>query len=279
MEISSFLEPGAAENLEQKRVRLFEILKNLNRVLVCFSGGVDSSYVCYAALKALGRDNVLAATAVSPSLSEESRQEISAWILFTGVRHEWIETAEFNNPAYLANNADRCYFCKTELYAAVMPLARGRNLTVIDGSNFSDLQEHRPGYLAARQNNVLHPLEEAGLSKPEIVELARHSGLPNWNRPASPCLSSRIPHGQAVTREALEKVDQAERIIKSFGLRVVRVRHLAFDTAKIETSSEEMPALEKKRQEIIRRFSELGFTRVAFGLYPATAEAALDAPQ
>lgn len=226
--------------LREKQDRLLEILRSLGRVLVAYSGGTDSAYLAWAAAEALGGD-AIAVTADSPSIPESHKRDAIDFAKQFGIRHEMIPTAEFESEAYAANNPDRCFHCKDELFSRMEELARAYpDHVIVYGVNKDDLGDYRPGQNAARLHQVKAPLVEAGLTKAEIRELSRLAGLPTWDRPAAACLSSRIPYGTRVTPERIRKVELAEEYVKELGFRQFRVRYQD-ETARIELSRDEMP--------------------------------------
>ena len=216
--------PGADE-IGDKIERLNEILLRLESVVICFSGGIDSALLLCAAHQALG-DRALGLTAVSPSLPPGEREESAAVARALGARHEFIESHEIDDPNYAANGPDRCFHCKTELYSLTTAEARRRGFAAVaSGIIVDDLGDYRPGIDAARKNGVHFPLAEAGMTKSDVRAAAARLGITIWNKPASACLSSRIPYGTSVTRERLARVGGLEADLKALGFRQVRVRY------------------------------------------------------
>ncbi len=251
----------------RKSRRLQEILAGYESVLVAFSGGVDSAYLAIAAQQALG-SRALAVTADSPSYPENHRKLALSIVGSFGFNHELIQTEELERPEYRANPANRCYYCKDELYGQLKKLAAERGLAVvIDGNNADDRGDYRPGRQAAREHGVRSPLDEADLTKEEIRVLAREAGLESWNEPASACLSSRVPYGHEVSNEVLRQIEQAESAVRELGFRVFRVRH--HDTvARLEIARSEMArALEPEvSARITTALKALGYQYVSLDL-------------
>jgi uncharacterized protein len=211
--------------VQRKEARLYEALADLPALIVAYSGGVDSAYLAYAATRVLGR-GALCVTAESPSYPERHRQIAVDLARQFGFNHEFIHTDEMARPEYRANPANRCYYCKQELYTRLSSIARERGIAVIvDGNNADDRGDYRPGRQAAREFGVRSPLDEADLTKDDIRQLSRHAGLPTWDEPASACLSSRIPYFSEVTDEKLRMIERAEAVLRSLGFRICRVRH------------------------------------------------------
>jgi pyridinium-3,5-biscarboxylic acid mononucleotide sulfurtransferase len=249
----------------RKEQSLLTSLRALDSLLIAFSGGADSAYLAWAAHSALG-DRALSITALSASFSRHDREQASAFAHSAGLRHEFIETQEFENPLYVANQADRCYHCKDELFDRMESLARERGFQAIAyGINADDTHDFRPGHRAAFEHRILAPLLDARLSKSEIRMLSRLAGLATWDRPASACLSSRIPYGIAVTPELLEKVERAEAVLRAMGFRQFRVRAHG-ELARIEIALDELDrALQSElAQQISAGVKDAGFASVTF---------------
>ena len=253
--------------LDRKEAALRSALGERSSLIVAFSGGVDSAYLAYAATMALG-DRVLCVTADSPSYPERHRQMAIRLARQFGFRHEIIRTDEMARPEYRANPANRCYYCKTELYSHLSAIARERGIAgVADGSNADDRGDYRPGRQAAREFGVISPLDDAGLTKDDIRALSHRAGLPTWDEPASACLSSRIPYFSEVTDEKLRMIERAESALREMGFRICRVRH--HDTmARIELGRDEMArAVEPGMAEVIdRKLRAIGYLTVVIDL-------------
>jgi uncharacterized protein len=253
--------------LDTKVAQLRDLLQEMQRVIVCFSGGVDSSYLLAESVETLG-DGALALTAVSPSLAPEEGAEAKGLAESLGARHLLIGTHEVDDPRYAANPFNRCYFCKTELYGVAVKEALNLGIpNILDGFNLDDRGDHRPGRQAAREHGVRSPLDELAFSKADIREAARQINLPVWDKPALACLSSRFPYGTQITPQRLSQVARSESVLRELGFRVFRVRY--HDTvARIEVAPEELPRLlsSEIRDEITRRFRDTGFSFVSVDL-------------
>jgi pyridinium-3,5-biscarboxylic acid mononucleotide sulfurtransferase len=251
---------------EDKARALGGVLASLGSVVVAYSGGVDSAYLAYVASRTLG-DRAVAVTADSASYPEHHRRLAIDLAERFGLRHEIIHTNEMALDEYRANPANRCYFCKHELYTHLSRLAAGRHAVVVDGSNADDRGDYRPGRQAAREFGVRSPLDEVDLRKDEIRELSRRAGLPTWDAPASACLSSRIPYDSEVTVEKLRTIEQAENAIHALGFRICRVRHHD-EMARIEIARDEMPrALEPEiNGKMVAALKALGYRYVTLDL-------------
>ncbi len=248
-----------------KLVRLQDILTEMDSVLVAYSGGVDSVLLLKVATMTLG-ERAVGAIGVSASLAEDEYKEALEIAEQIGARVMEVTTEEFNNPHYVSNPTNRCYFCKSELYTKLHPLAEQLGLAwVADGTNVDDLGDYRPGLLAANEQNVRHPLQEAGLTKAEIRELSLKFDLPTWDKPAMPCLSSRLPYGTVITLESLSQVERGERALRRLGFREMRVRHHG-DIARIEVAASEIERLFALREEIVAEFKRIGYAYVTLDL-------------
>jgi uncharacterized protein len=250
----------------EKERALRDALSSLGSVIVAYSGGVDSAYLAWVANDTLG-ERAVAITAESPSYPERHRQMAARIAIQFGLHHEIIHTSELERPEYRANPANRCYYCKHELYTHLSRIAAERRAIVVDGSNADDRGDYRPGRQAAREFGVRSPLDEMDLGKDEIRELARVAGLPVWDEPASACLSSRIPYHSEVTDEKLRQIERAENVLRAHGFRVCRVRHHD-DLARIELGRAELPrALEAEMSAtLVRELKAIGYRYVTIDL-------------
>ena len=265
--MAALVELSNPSRLKEKQDRLFAGLAALGRAIVAYSGGADSAYLAWAAARMLG-PNALAMTADSASLPESHKHDAEAFVRQFGIAHEYVETHEFDNPDYLRNDPNRCFHCKDELFTVLEQVGRERGYQhIIYGVNADDLGDYRPGQNAARQHRVAAPLADAGLTKAEIRELSRQAGLPTWDRPASACLSSRIPYGTAVSAENVKTVERGEEALKALGFRQFRVRFHG-EIVRIEIAPDELA--NALNLEMARRFTEifraLGFQYVTLDL-------------
>ncbi len=256
------------ESLSAKRERLLRLLADYGSCAVAFSGGVDSAVVAKAARLALG-DSAVAVTGTSAALADGELDAARELAILIGLRHVVIATDEFANPAYLANNPDRCYQCKTELYSQLGNLKERLAVeVVVNGANADDLHDYRPGMRAADEHSVRSPLAECGFTKQDVRKLAAAWSLPVADKPATPCLSSRVAYGLAVTPERLERIDRAEQFLHSLGFRELRVRYHEGDLARIEVPANEIAELSEPeiRRAVIEAFEQLGFKFVTLDL-------------
>ncbi len=255
-------------SLAARRDRLLDLLRSYGSCAVAFSGGLDSTVLAQAAQLALGT-RAVAVTGASASLAAGELDECRALARRIGIRHEVIETGELSIPEYLKNTPDRCYFCKTELFAEVAKLAARLGVAVVaDGSNSDDRGEHRPGLRAAGERGVRSPLAECGLTKAELRQLAASWELPTWNKPATPCLSSRIAYGEPVTPERLAMIGAAEAFLRGEGFQPLRVRYHQGDMARIEVGPEGLAkfADAEFRRQVVGKLKSLGFRYVSLDL-------------
>lgn len=252
----------------RKLNKLKKELKKMSSVVVAFSGGVDSTFLLKVAYDVLG-DNVLAVTAKSETYPEQELKEAKYLAKFIGVKHKIIETKELLNKNFSQNPANRCYFCKKELFSKLKEIAKiakdQKIKYVLDASNFDDLGDYRPGRTAAKELGVISPLAEAGLTKKEIRFFSKELGLPTWEKPSQACLASRIPYGNEITVKELTKVDRAENFLKESGFNELRVRNHG-EIARIEVPQKYFELILKNNEKIAQKFKELGFAYITLDL-------------
>lgn len=256
-------------NDHPKERELFSLLGGFERVVVAFSGGVDSTYLAFAAHRVLG-PRARAVTARSPSLAPAELDDAHRLARHIGIEHAVIETHEHEREGYIRNAPDRCYYCKTELFDATEILARTSHAVVIDGFNADDLSDHRPGHRAAAEHGVRHPLAEVGLTKQEIRDRSRHHQLPTWDKPQLACLASRVPYGMAVTSRRLEVIGQLEAVVRGLGFRDVRARLVKDndDMVRLEVGESELERMMERgvRARVVDAARKLGFRFVTVDL-------------
>jgi uncharacterized protein len=253
--------------LTNKLDQLYRLFAEMDKALIAYSGGVDSTLVAKIAYDALG-DRALAVTANSPSLLPEDLEDAQIQAATIGIAHEIVQTQEIENPNYTANPVNRCYFCKSELHDTLKPLALERGYPfVVDGVNADDLRDYRPGIQAAKERGARSPLAEVGITKLEVRELSQQLGLPWWDKPAQPCLSSRFPYGEEITIAKLQRVGRAERYLRGLGYKTLRVRSEG-ETARIELPPEQIQtfALNTDLPGLVSVFQSFGFIYVTLDL-------------
>lgn len=257
------------DRLNLKFKRLKEILKKMKSAAIAFSGGVDSTFLSKTAYDTLGRENVLAVTAVSETYPNSELKDAKKLAKLIGVRHIIIKTAELKDANFKANPPDRCYYCKGELFNKIRKIAEGEGIECIaDASNYDDLKDFRPGRRAAQERGVRSPLREARLTKEDIRTLSKRLGLPTWNKPAYACLASRMPYYETITKRKLTQIDSAEQLLRDkFEFRQVRVRRHG-DIARIEVAPDEIYKffVDGLREDIVKKFNKIGFKYITVDL-------------
>ncbi|MBI9070277.1 MAG: ATP-dependent sacrificial sulfur transferase LarE [Melioribacteraceae bacterium] len=249
------------DDLKVKLSRLEEVFNNYEKVLVALSGGVDSCLAAFLGRKFLGKENSVSVISNSESLKEKDYKIALEFCKTNDIKYEVIYTEELSNPEYAANPDNRCYFCKSELFGTMNKLAEERfqNYRILNGNNYSDLGDYRPGLNAAKEQESFAPFIECKITKKDIRDLAFYFNLSVWDKPASPCLSSRFPYGEQITKEKLKRVEEAEEILNEFGFDEVRVRSYG-DKAKIEVPKEKVSILKEKFENIESKIKQIGFS-------------------
>jgi uncharacterized protein len=251
--------------MEDKFNKLKNIIKSLNSVVIAFSGGIDSTLLAKIAFDILG-DNAIAVTGISDTLIEKEFNEAKEIANHIGIKHLIINTLEMENQKFINNDAKRCYYCKIELFSKLKKIALENNLSfVIEGSNFNDKSDYRPGMIAAKELDIRAPFVEAGITKEEIRNYAKALDLPNWNKPSSPCLSSRVAYGEDITLDKLKRIEKGEEFLKNKNLLSVRVRNHG-NIARIEVNKNEFNKIIKLSDEISLYFKEIGFSYITLDL-------------
>ena len=250
---------------KEKLNNLRAFIKKLNNAIIAYSGGIDSTLVARICRDELG-EKAIAVTATSPSYPKYELEQAKKIAKKIGIEHLIIETHEIKNEQYLKNKSNRCYFCKTTLYSELEKIAKELNYeNILNGINVDDLGDFRPGIKAAKEYRVISPLKEVGLTKKDIIEIAEHLGLPNWNKPASPCLSSRVPYGIMITPEILEKIEKAEDVLRDLGLMQFRVRYHK-EIARIEVEKKDFEVVLANADLINKKFRDIGFAYTCLDL-------------
>ena len=261
----------AADLLNIKLNRLKDILVSYQKVLIAYSGGVDSSFLLKSASSFLGIDKVLAVTAVSPTYTQKELETAKEITIDLSVGHKIISTDEVDNPNFKANPQNRCYYCKSELFLKLQEIAKKEGIGyVLDGTNADDTNDYRPGSQAKKECGVYSPLAEAGLTKEDIRTLSKAFGLKTWDAPAAACLASRFAYGQEITVEDLRRIEKAEAYIRSLGFKMVRVRHYQLSDktllARVEVNNSDIPKIVGRRSSVVNCLKELGYTYVTLDL-------------
>lgn len=249
------------EELEYKYENLKSIIRKLGTLMVAFSGGIDSALLLKVANDSL-QDRVLAVTADSPSIPRRELEQAKRFVKKIGARHLIIQTYETKDRNYMTNPFNRCYFCKSELYSKLLDVAMSKKIQFIaNGTNLDDLQDYRPGLQAAQEYHIVSPLKDASLNKRDIRALAKRLNLEIWDKPASPCLSSRVPYGQKITLRKLDMIEKAENYLKDLGMKELRVRHFG-SKAGIEVNKGSLETIQKHFPSIYNKFTEIGFEEI-----------------
>lgn len=261
----------AEQPLKRKLKKLKDIIISCKKVIIAYSGGVDSSFLLKCCLDYLGKESVLAVTAVSPTYTRKELAAAKEIAKGLGISHSIISTEEVDNPNFRSNPRNRCYYCKTELFSKLKSIAQRRGIGfVLDGTNADDLKDYRPGRQAKEELGVRSPLAEAGLNKQDIRKLSRKFGLTTWDAPQAACLASRFAYGQEISPEDLGRIEKAEDYLRSLGIKMVRVRHyLLIDKtrlARIEVEKGDIQAIASRKSQVASRIKELGYNYVTLDL-------------
>jgi len=253
------------KNADQKFETLKSILQSMDSIIIGYSGGVDSTFLCKVATDVLG-DRALSVAAISESYPQHERDEAEAFVKELGLNYRTVHTSELDNPEYRKNASNRCYFCKEELITHLNKVKAETGFqSVAIGTNFDDLGDYRPGQEAAKKGGACFPMVEAELTKDDIRYLSKKLNIPSWDKPSFACLSSRFPYGEEISKEKLEMVDKAEAIVRQFGFGQFRVRHHK-DMARIEVLPDEMQKVLENREQLVQQLKDLGYTYVSMDL-------------
>jgi len=252
--------------MEDKLNNLKDYLKKLKKVVIAYSGGVDSTFLLKVASDTLGKKNVLAVIGISPTYPEEERKSAESFCKKNGIKYIGIETDEFKNENFINNPPDRCFWCKKELFGKIEEIRKKLNFDfIIDGTNKDDESDYRPGEEAKKIYKVVSPLRECGIRKKEIRELSKKMKLPTWNKPQMACLATRIPYGEKITEERLKRIEEGERFFLSLGFKIVRFRDYK-EILRIEVGEEEIKKVINLRKEIVKKLKKLGYKYITIDL-------------
>ncbi len=256
------------KTLKQKFTDLKDIIKELESVVVAFSGGVDSTFLLDIAVEVLGKENVLAVTSSAETYPSEELEDAKQFVKEIGAEHHITYTSELENSNFTQNDKNRCYYCKKELFSDLKKIAEEKGYKyVLDGSNYDDkVNDYRPGLQAAKELNIQSPLKEAEMTKDDIRTISKERGLPTWNKPSFACLSSRFPYGDEIDKDKLNMVEKGEAFLRSYDFNQLRLRHHDQYTARIEILPEDMSKLLENRKEIVDELKKIGYTYVTLDI-------------